>query len=197
MDRQSGRQDQMAVQASPRRDLPRRLAVQRRCGGLERREGAEAGRTAVRREPGRRHRLAHADADVGAQDRRPHGRADDQGAGQLPADQPHQSVHGEPGQVAEALRDRRRRRRQGEVAGRLGHVRARRLRHRPVEDVEVHAARTARGGEERRLLGQGARAEGRQDGHAADAGGERAHRRPALRPGRLDRGAGARCGRRS
>ena len=69
------------VQASARRDLPRRFAVQCRRGGLERREGAEAGRAAVRRQPGRRHRLAHADARVRAQDRRPHGRADHQGAG--------------------------------------------------------------------------------------------------------------------
>ena len=34
---------------------------QRRCGGLERREGAQAGRAAFRPEPGRRHRLTHAE----------------------------------------------------------------------------------------------------------------------------------------
>ena len=85
----------------------------------------------------------------------------------------------------------RRRRRQGEIAGRLGGVCQGRLGHRPVEDVEVHAARAARTGQERGLLGQGARAQGRQDGAAADAGGQRPHRGIAVRPGRLGRGAGA------
>ena len=37
------------------------------------------------------------------QDRRSDGRTDHQGAGQFPADQSHQSVHGEPGEMAEAL----------------------------------------------------------------------------------------------
>ena len=74
----------------------------------------------------------------------------------------------------------------------LGRVRAQRLGHRPVEDGSLRAARAARAGQERRLLGQGARAEGRQAGAAADAGGERPHRGAAVRPGRLDRGAGAR-----
>ena len=45
-----------------------------------------------------------------------------------------------------------------------------------------------------RLLGQGARAQGRQDGAAADAGSQRPHRGAALRSGRLGRGAGARRG---
>jgi peptide/nickel transport system substrate-binding protein len=71
-------------------------------------------------------------------------------------------------------------------AGRLG--------HRPLEDVEVHAARAARTGQERQLLGQGARSQGRQDGAAADAGGQCPHRGAALRSGRLGRGAGARRG---
>src|SRR5437879_4607443 len=62
---------------------------------------------------------------------------------------------------------------------------------RSLEDVELHAARAARTCQERQLLGQGARSPCRQDGVAADAGGECAHRRSALRPGRLDRGAGA------
>ena len=38
-----------------------------------------------------------------------------------------------------------------------------------MEDVEVHAARAARTGEERGLLGQGARSQGRQDAVVADA----------------------------
>ena len=54
-------------------------------------------------QPGRPHRFAHADAQVGAQDRRSDSRIDHHGAGQLPADQSHQSVHGEPGEMAEVL----------------------------------------------------------------------------------------------
>ncbi len=41
------------------------------------------------------------------------------------------------------------------------------------------------------LLGQGARAQGRQDGAAADAGGQRPHRGAAFGSGRLGRSAGA------
>ena len=67
--------------------------------------------------------------------------------------------------------------------------------HRPVEDVELHAARAARTRQERELLGQGARSQGRQDAAAADAGSQCPHRGAALRPGRLGRGAGAGCGR--
>ncbi|MGY3462191.1 ABC-type transport system substrate-binding protein [Bradyrhizobium sp. LM3.4] len=48
-----------------------------------------------------------------------------------------------------------------------------------------------RTGQERELLGQGARAQGRQDGAVADAGSECTHCGAALRTGRLDRGAGA------
>ena len=78
--------------------------VQRRCRGVERREGAQAGRAAFRPEPGRRHRLAHAEPAQRPQDRRHDGRADDGGAGRAAADQPHQPVHGEPGALEEALR---------------------------------------------------------------------------------------------
>ena len=74
-------------------------------------------------------------------------------------------------------------------------VRARPLGHRSLEDVELHAARAAGACQERQLLGQGARAQGRQDAAAADARGQCPHRGPALRPGRLDRSAGAGCGR--
>ncbi len=98
------RQDQVDLQASPRREIPRRLRLQRRCGGVERREGAQAGRAAFRPEPGRRHRLAHAEPAQRPQDRRHDGRADDGGAGRAAADQPHQPVHGEPGALEEALR---------------------------------------------------------------------------------------------
>ena len=59
----------------------------------------------------------------------------------------------------------------------------RRVRHRPVEDVELHAARAARAREERQLLGQGARAASRPHGAAADAGSQCSHRRAAC-PGR-------------
>ena len=96
-----------------------------------------------------------------------------------------------PAKWQKLFEDGGRRRRQGEVAGRLGRLRARRLRHRAMEDVEVHAARAARTGEERGLLGQGARPQGRQDAAAADARGQCPHRGPAFRPGRLGRGAGA------
>ena len=72
-----------------------------------------------------------------------------------------------------------------------------RLRHRPVENVELHAARAARTRQERQLLGQGARPQGRQDGAAADAGSQCPHRGVAVRPGRLGRSAGAGRGRRN
>ena len=55
------RQDQVDLQAAARREIPRRLGLQCRRRGVERREGAEAGRAAFRREPGRRHRVAHAE----------------------------------------------------------------------------------------------------------------------------------------
>ena len=100
-----------------------------------------------------------------------------------------------PAKWQKLYRRRARRRRQGEIAGRLGRVRDGRFRHRPVENVELHAARAAGTGEERKLLGQGAHSQGRQDAAAADARGQCPHRGAALRPGRLDRGAGAGCGR--
>ena len=64
----------------------------------------------------------------------------------------------------------------------------------PWKMSKLHAARAARTRQERQLLGQGARSQGRQDGAAADAGGQCPHRGAALRPGRLGRGAGAGCG---
>src|SRR3981189_2288056 len=45
--------------------------------------------------------------------------------------------------MAEAVRCRRRRGCQGEIASRMGRVRACRVRHRAVEVVELHAARAA------------------------------------------------------
>src|SRR5258707_1173817 len=51
----------MDVQASPGRHLPRRFAVQCRRLGLECRESAQAGCTAIRSEPGRHSRRGHAD----------------------------------------------------------------------------------------------------------------------------------------
>ncbi len=91
--------------------------------------------------------------------------------------------------------DRRRRRRQGEIAGRLGRVReakppaparGRCRAFTPRERLELV--------KNDKLLGQGARSQGRQDAAAADARGQCPHRGLALRPGRLDRGAGAGCG---
>jgi ABC-type transport system substrate-binding protein len=67
--------------------------------------------------------------------------------------------------------------------GRLGHRPWKMSQFTPRERLELV--------EERRLLGQGARAQGRQDGAAADAGGQRPHRGTAVRSGRLGRGAGA------
>jgi len=45
--------------------------------------------------------------------------------------------------MAETVRRRRRQRRQGEIASRLGRLRKGRFRHRPLENVELHAARAA------------------------------------------------------
>ena len=42
-------QDQVGLQAAPRREVPRRLGLQRRRRGLERAQGARQGRAAVRR----------------------------------------------------------------------------------------------------------------------------------------------------
>jgi len=180
------RQEEVDVQASPRRQLPRRLAVQCRRRGLECRKSAQAGRTAVRSKPGRRHRIADADARLGAQDRRHDAGIDHQGAGQLPADQPHQSVHGEPREMAKAVRRGGRRGCKNKIPGRMGRVREGRLGHRPLENVELHAARAARACQERELLGQGTRSQGRQDAAAAaDARGPM----PAPRhcsPGQVD-----------
>ena len=165
-----------------------------RCGGVERREGAEAGRAAFRREPGRRHRLAHAEPAQRHGDRQDDGRADDGGARCAAADQSHQPLHGLARAVEEALRRGagERRRSEGTRQAGVGRVRAQCIGHRPVEDGPVRPARAARAGQERRLLGHQARAEGRSAGAAADARGERAHRGAAFRPGRLDREPGAR-----
>ena len=66
-------------------------------------------------EPGRRHRLAHAEPAQRAQDRRPDGRIDDRGARCAAADQSDQPVHGVARALEEALRrgerDRSRRKR--------------------------------------------------------------------------------------
>ena len=59
--------------------------VQRRRRGLERRQGAQAGCAAIRCQPGRPDRVAHADVGLGPQDRRHDGGVEHQGAGQLPA----------------------------------------------------------------------------------------------------------------
>ena len=173
MERRARRQDQVDLQASPRREIPRRVRVQRRCRGVERREGAQAGRAAFRPEPGRRHRLAHAEPAQRAQDRQDDGRADDGGAGRAAADQSHQPVHGEPGALEEALRRGagERHRSEGARQAGVGRLRPQCLGHRPVEDGPVRPARAARTGEERRLLGRQARSEGRSAGAAADAGG--------------------------
>ena len=149
---------------------------------------------AFRPEPGRRHRLAHAEPAQRPQDRRHDGRADDRGAGRAAADQPHQPVHGEPGALEEALRRGagERHRSEGARQAGVGPVRPQRLGHRPMEDGPVRPARAARAGQERRLLGRQARSESRSAGAVADAGGERAHRGAAVGPGRLGREPGAR-----
>jgi hypothetical protein len=73
----------------------------------------------------------------------------------------------------------------------VGRLRRRRLRHRPVQDDPLRPARAPGTGQERQLLGQQARAQDRQGGDGADARGQRAHRRAAVGPGRLDRGSRA------
>ena len=83
----------------------------------------------------------------------------------------------------------------GEARQELGRLRQDAVRHRPVEADAVRAARARRAGAQQGVLGQGARAQARQAGAAAAAGGQRPRRGAALRPGRLDRGAGAGCGR--
>ena len=98
-DRMEGRrcrQEEMDVQAAARRQIPRRLAVQCRCRGLERREGAEARRRRISM-PARSASPPRACRRwPRPQDRRHDGGADHQGAGQFSADQPDQSVHGQP-----------------------------------------------------------------------------------------------------
>ncbi len=185
-------QDQVGLQAAPRRQVPRRLGLHRRRRGVERAEGARQGRRAVRPQPGRRDGLAHAHAQVGAQDRRHDGRTHHQRARRLPADQPHEPVHGLARALAEEVRCRRRRhaRRQGQ--GRLDRLRRRPRRLRPVQGHALRGARAAGAGRQQGLLGRQARAEDRQGRDAADARGQCAHRRAAGRSGRLDRGARAR-----
>ncbi|KAG1431135.1 hypothetical protein G6F57_022951 [Rhizopus arrhizus] len=74
----------------------------------------------------------------------------------------------------------------------LGRVCGRRRRHRPLQDGQVRAARTAGSREVRRVLGREAPAEDRPRGDAAAARSQLAHGRADVRPGRLDRGARAR-----
>ena len=62
------------------------------------------GRRPLRPRPDRRHRQPHADPGLGPQGRRLHGGADHQGAGQLPAHQPLQPVHGLADALAEEVR---------------------------------------------------------------------------------------------
>jgi len=61
----------------------------------------------------------------------------------------------------------------------------------PFKLAKLVPRELARTGEERRLLGQVAPAACRPHGAAADAGSQRPHRGAAVRPGGLDRGAGA------
>ena len=75
----------------------------------------------------------------------------------------------------------------------MGRVRQGTLGHGPVQDHGIQAARQRDAEPERRLLGKGSRAQARQDGPVPDAGGDDAACRAALGPGRLDRGAAARC----
>jgi peptide/nickel transport system substrate-binding protein len=62
----------------------------------------------------------------------------------------------------------------------------------PVQDDALRPARAAGAGRQQGLLGSQARAQDRPRGDDPDARGQCAHRRPAVRPGRLDRGAVAR-----
>ena len=149
------RQDQMGVQAPPGREIPRRLDAQRRRHRLERPEGARQGGAAFRPEPGRRHRVAHADAAHGAQDRRPDGRAHDQRARRLPADQPDEPVHGLAGPLGSEAQGRAglgHRPGRAREAG-LGRLRRRPLRLRPVPDDALRAARAARAAPRSRTIG--------------------------------------------
>ena len=188
------RPDQMDLQAALRREIPRRLGLRCRRGGVERREGAEAGRART-----------STPSQVGVTaSRMPNlrsAKAIDKMTVELTTAAPDALLPinltnlymASPAQwkkLFDAVPASVSRPEGARQAG-VGRVRAQRLRHRPVEDGQVRAARAARTGEERGLLGREARAEGRPAGAAADAGSERPHRGAALRPGRLDREPGA------
>ncbi|MNN04288.1 hypothetical protein D3C81_1170090 [compost metagenome] len=184
------RQDQVDLQAAPRGEIPRRLRLQRRRRGLERQQGARQDRQAVRCEPGGRDRLAHAHTAQREENRRPDRGTGHVRAGLVPAVQHLEPVHGLAHAVGEEVR---RRAGLGDRCGRtqqagLGSLCRRRLRHRPVQDDPLRAARAPGAGQERQLLGQQARAQDRQGGDGADARGQRPHGRAAVGPGRLDRG---------
>ena len=111
------RQEEMALHAAQGREIPRRQRVQRRCGDLESRQGAERQGAAIRQAPERAGEDPAAFGGELCQDRRRHGR-DHHQDGRFLLPLPDALVPGlEPGAVRKA--------RQG-----LGQVRQPALRHR-------------------------------------------------------------------
>ena len=162
------RQEEMALHAAQGREIPRRQRVQRRRRGLESRQGAERQGAAFRQAPERAGQDAAALGRELRQARRHHGR-DHHQDGRLVLPLPDALVPGlQPGAIRKA--------RQG-----LGQVREAAFRHRAVQADQARAARTRRTGEERRLLGQEAARQGRQDDPDPDAGGADPHQCAARR----------------
>ena len=167
--------------------------LQRRRRGLERAQGAGQGRGALRRQPGGRDRLAHADAAQSA-------RKIDDLTVELTTSEPdaflplnltnlfmaspahwQKKFDAAPGATPA---DKSKAAWIAFAADASG--------TRPVQDGALRAARAAGDGGQQDLLGPEAHAQDRPRGAAADARGQRAHRGAAVRPGRLDRGAVAR-----
>ncbi len=163
------------------RQISRRQRLQRRCGDLESRQGAERQGAAIRQAPERAGEDPPALGRELRQDRRLHRRDHHQDRRLvLPL-----SDAVVPGFQPRAIRKAR----QG-----LGQIRQPAVGHRPVQADQAGAARTGRTDQERRLLGQEADSESRQADPDPDAGSADAHQRAAGRPGRPDRDAGARRG---
>ncbi|CAA9290397.1 MAG: ABC transporter, substrate-binding protein (cluster 5, nickel/peptides/opines), partial [uncultured Acetobacteraceae bacterium] len=176
-----GGQDALGVPPAAGREVPRRQRLQRRRRGVERPQGAGPRGAALRPAAGGPHRLADADSAARGEGGRPDGGARHQRAGQPAADQPDQPVHGEPHALGRPAPRRAERR------GRVERLRRQPLRHRPVPPDALRSPAAGGDGAQRRLLGR--EGQGRSRPPDPDPGSERAHRRAALGPSGLDRGA--------
>ena len=177
-----GRSDALAVHAARRREVPRRQRLQGRRRGLEPRQAPERQVAAIR--PASRPRRAARAFPPSPPTRRSTTRRSRSRPRAPDAFLPYQIswvMMSSPAQWEKVGKDWNKFAQTPSGTG-------------PWKVDGLRAADPRRAVAQQGLLGQGARAEARQAGAAADPGGRDAHGGAALGPGRLDRGALARRG---